>query len=215
MTIMSMESITANSTYTDKAIEVISKESKAIDRNIEAVKPKISNELDTLTQNLKKAKEGAITNFDQLIEKYEPKISNKLGDLWEVLKGTTEYTYKAFIRYLVVKDGFPILIGLIIFILLSILLNKVTKYFKNHPELFIDQEVKETFTEYEAMIIKKSNNWNHFYYPIIKSIPGVLKYFIAFITLVYLLPNIYNIVLLIIAPEVRVLQELINLYKSI
>lgn len=156
----------------------------------------------------------AITNIDEFISKYEPKISGKLGQLWEFTKSTTNSMYKAFVRYLIVKDSYPILIGLLIIWLIKVVTNRLGRFIRVNSPVFKELENKESYTEYENLLIQRDNRRYNFYNVIIKSLP-VNLFYIGLIYVVYqMLPYLYNLSLLLIAPEARVLIELTNLYKT-
>ena len=106
-----------------------------------------------------KVEHSTISTMDEFITKYEPGISSKLGNLWEFTKSTSKTMYIAFIKYLIVKDSYPIVI--------------MTTF---APNLF-----------YVSLTIVIYN----------------------------LLPYLYNLSILIISPEVRVVMELTNIYKSL
>ena len=73
---------------------------------------------------LSKVETKAVTNVDQFITKHQPTFDEKLGQLWEFAKTTTTSMYEAFVRYLIVKDSYPIVLWLIFLLVTYLLYNK-------------------------------------------------------------------------------------------
>lgn len=163
---------------------------------------------------LRKAEISTVTTFDGLITKYEPAISAKFGDLWVFMKKTTESSYKAFVRYLIVKDTFPIVIGLFVLGVFATLTRRLSNAVKSNQPLYKPIQVKESFTEYQEQIAEKTNR----IYPIYNGVISFISSNIFYVGLVFILykliPYFYNLTQLIIAPEARVLLEITNIYKS-
>lgn len=161
----------------------------------------------------KKMETSSVSTIDGFITKYEPKISNKMGELWEFSKKTTKTMYGAFIRYLVVKDGFPLVIGIILILILRNLTRKLTHFF-NTTELFAINDMKSSFNDYETLMVEKENRVNKIYNKLFGGLGNTLFYVgLAYIAYT-LMPYLYNLLLLIVSPEARVVMELTNIYKS-
>ena len=163
---------------------------------------------------LRKAEVSTVTTFDGLITKYEPAISSKFGDLWVFMKKTTESSYKAFVRYLIVKDTFPIVIGLFVLALIATLTRRFNKFVKSNQPLYKPIELKESFTEYQTGMAEAKNRLYPVYNSVIAFLAGNIFYVALVVILYQLIPYIYNLTQLIIAPEARVLLEITNIYKS-
>lgn len=159
------------------------------------------------------AEKKTVSSLDEFITKYEPKISNKLGALWDFTKSTTTYMFGAFVRYLVVKDGFPLLIGLLIIFVAYRIKKTLVKMVEN-TNLFTKVVDVTTFTEYEKYITERDFVRNRIYDKLLKVTPSILFYIVLFKVGYELLPNIYNLILLAVSPEVRVMIELTELYKG-
>ena len=170
-------------------------------------------DVDSLSM-LRKAEISTVTTFDGLITKYEPAISAKFGDLWTFMKKTTESSYKAFVRYLIVKDTFPVAIGLFVLAIFATLTRRLNSFMRSNQPLFKPIEIKPTFTEYQIAMAEKDNRK----YPIYNVVLNFITQNIFYVALVYvmyqLIPYIYNLTQLIVAPEARVLLEITNIYKS-
>lgn len=163
---------------------------------------------------LDKVEGSSVSTIDSFLTKYEPKVSNQLGKLWEFTKSTTSSLYKAFVRYLIVKDTFPIVIGAVLIWLAFVLSKRLRKITDKADVIFPQIPEKETFTEYESIMVKKDNQRNTIYDIILKAFADNVFYIALIYILWQLVPYFYSLALLIIAPEARVLLEVTNLYKS-
>lgn len=163
---------------------------------------------------LDKVEGSSVSTIDSFLTKYEPKVSNQLGKLWEFTKSTTSSLYKAFVRYLIVKDTFPIAIGAVLIWLAFVLSKRLRKITDKADVIFPQIPEKETFTEYESIMVKKDNQRNTIYDIILKAFADNVFYIALIYILWQLVPYFYSLALLIIAPEARVLLEVTNLYKS-
>lgn len=161
-----------------------------------------------------KIEQKSVQSLDEFITKYEPSISSKLGDLWEFSKSTTETLFDAYVRYLAVKDGFPVLMGLL-FIFIFFLLKRRFKFNENtFNNYFPLLKISDNMTEYEQNSIRIINIKRDIFKYILNSLPIVVFWVLTVITLSNIYNNIYNLLQLAIAPEARVAIELINLWKS-
>lgn len=166
------------------------------------------------TTFLDRVETNSVQSIDGFLEKYEPKVSNKLGKLWEFTKSTTTSLYKAFVRYLIVKDSFPIVIGLLLIWLAWILSGKLKVLASKTSVLFEKVTPISTFTEYENVMVEKNNQRNAICDMLIKALADNIFYVALLYILWKLVPYFYNLTLLLVAPEARVLMEVTNLYKS-
>lgn len=158
---------------------------------------------------------STISEIDQFISKYEPKISNKMGDLWSFVKATTGSMFTAFVRYLMVKDGFPIIMGLGIILLMGVFRNRLKQFLTLNGKVFSETEPKSSYTEYESVMIKRDNDRNRMYNTFFQTLPNNLYYIGVAIVLYHLVPYFYKLTILIISPEVRVIMELTEIYKTL
>ena len=164
---------------------------------------------------LSKVETKAVTNVDQFITKHQPTFDEKLGQLWEFAKTTTTSMYEAFVRYLIVKDSYPIMLWLVFLLVSYILYSRLNKFVSKNNTLFDSLSTSEKFTEYERMMVEHRNNYRKVLNMLYNSLPTILIYSAFVYTVVKIVPYIYNIVLLLIAPEARVLIEITNIYKSL
>lgn len=164
---------------------------------------------------VQKLETSTISTVDEFITKHGPAFSARLGDLWEFSKKTTTSMYEAFVRYLLVKDLSPILLGIFLIFMGWFILNKLKNFSDTWDKLFIDIQLKDNPTEYQSAMVSKTNAWNQVYKSILKILPTWIFYGFTVYVVWQLLPYIYNLGLLLIAPEARVTLEIINLYKSL
>ena len=162
-----------------------------------------------------KVEHSTVSTMDEFITKYEPGISSKLGNLWEFTKSTSKTMYIAFIKYLIVKDSYPIVIGLIIIGLIKMLCNRLNRLLNNNAFLFEEVSPEDSYTDYEKEMIRRDNKKFKFYNGIMTTFAPNLFYVGLTIVIYNLLPYLYNLSILIISPEVRVVMELTNIYKSL
>ena len=162
---------------------------------------------------LSKVETKAVTNVDQFITKHQPTFDEKLGQLWEFAKTTTTSMYEAFVRYLIVKDSYPIVLWLIFLLVTYLLYNKFNRFVKNN-NMFDSIKVGEKFTEYERMVVENKNNHRKLLNILYNSLPTILLYSSFVYTIVKITPYLYNLLLLLVAPEARVLIEITNIYKN-
>ena len=163
---------------------------------------------------LSKVETKAVTNVDQFITKHQPTFDEKLGQLWEFAKTTTTSMYEAFVRYLIVKDSYPIALWLIFLLVTYILYNKFNRFVKNNNNMFDSIKVGEKFTEYERMVVENKNNHRKLLNILYNSLPTILLYSSFVYTIIKITPYLYNLLLLLVAPEARVLIEITNIYKN-
>lgn len=163
---------------------------------------------------LSKVETKVVTNVDQFITKHQLTFDEKLGQLWEFAKTTSTSMYEAFVRYLIVKDSYPIVLWLIFLLVTYILYNKLNRFVKNNSTMFDSINVGEKFTEYERMIVENKNNHRKVLNILYNSLPTILLYLSFVYTIVKITPYLYNLLLLLVAPEARVLIEITNIYKN-
>lgn len=160
-----------------------------------------------------KIEQKSVQSLDEFITKYEPSISSKLGDLWEFSKSTTETLFDAYVRYLAVKDGFPVLMGLIFIFVIYLLKRRLKISDDILNKYFPLSQVSDKMTEYEQSNILLINVKQEIVKSLIKVFPIIVFWVIVVLVFSNIYTNIYNLLQLAIAPEARVVIELINLWK--
>lgn len=175
----------------------------------------VVNKITTKTGEIAtKIEKSTVSSLDEFITKYEPSISSKLGSMWEFFKETSKTAFDAFYRYLLVRESFPIILTIIGLIVGYFIYRKIISLLPEGDILFPKLEIKEDMSYLEKSRIRDINSENGFYKLLYKLIPFIIYLIITYIAIDNIIPNIYNLVQLIIAPEAKILVEIYNLYKQ-
>ena len=161
-----------------------------------------------------KIEKSTVSSLDEFITKYEPSISSKLGSMWEFFKETSKSAFDAFYRYLLVRESFPIVLTIIGLIIGYFIYKKIISLLQKEDVLFPLLEVKDDMSYLEKSRIRDINSDNSWYRLFYKIAPLAVYLLITYIAIDNIIPNIYNLVQLFVAPEAKILVEIYNLYKQ-
>lgn len=161
-----------------------------------------------------KIEKSTVSTLDEFITKYEPAISSKLGDMWEYFKATSKSAFEAYYKYLLVRESFPILLATVGLIIGYFIYKKIAAVLPPEEELFELKEINDKMSYSERDSIKSENFYTRMEMVAYKTAPLAVYLLIVFITINNILPNLYNLTQLIVAPEAKVMLELYQLLKK-